>query len=80
MAFLQRESDPTEDCMSLKDQLLAEIEASELTVNAIANAAGIPVPVLHRFAKGERGLTLDTVEKLAKYFNLRLVQDPPGPP
>ena len=42
------------------------------TVNAIAVEAGLPQPVLHRFVRGERDLTLTTVQKLADYFGLEL--------
>ena len=48
------------------------IRKSGKTVNAIAVEAGVPQPVLHRFVKGERDLTLTTVQKLADYFGLEL--------
>ncbi len=53
---------------TLADQLRRAIKASGKTVNAIAVEAGIPQPVLHRFAKGERDLTLATADKLLQYF------------
>ena len=56
----------------MADQLKKAIQTSGKTVNAIAVEAGIPQPVLHRFVKGERDLTLSTVQKLADYFNLVL--------
>ena len=56
----------------MAETLRQAIEASGLTVAAVARGAGIAQPVLHRFAKGERDLTLDTAEKLVRYFGLEL--------
>jgi plasmid maintenance system antidote protein VapI len=41
-------------------------------VTAVARAAGIAQPVLHRFVAGERDLTLRTAEKLVAHFDLEL--------
>ncbi len=41
-------------------------------VATIAEDVGIPQPMLHRFVRGEQGLTLRTAEKLVVYFNLEL--------
>jgi plasmid maintenance system antidote protein VapI len=57
---------------SLADQLRTVMKKSRMTTNAVAVAAGIPQPVLHRFVTGERDLTLETADKLARYFKLRL--------
>ena len=57
---------------SIADQLRKEIQACGKSVNAVAVESGIPQPVLHRFVKGERDLTLTTAEKLVLYFNLEL--------
>ena len=56
----------------MADTLRKMIRDSGETVAAIARGAGIAQPVLHRFAKGERSLTLDTAERLVRYFNLEL--------
>lgn len=42
------------------------------SVNAVAAAAGVPQPVLHRFLASERDLTLRTAQKLADHFGLEL--------
>jgi plasmid maintenance system antidote protein VapI len=60
-----------------KRQTMAEtlrkvIAASGKTVAVIARGAGIAQPVLHRFVKGERDLTLRTADKLAAYFDMEL--------
>lgn len=57
---------------TIADQLRKAIADSEDSVSAIARAAGIPQPVLHRFAKGERDLTLTTAQRLIDYFDLEL--------
>jgi plasmid maintenance system antidote protein VapI len=56
----------------MADALKAAIAASGETVAVISRGAGIAQPVLHRFVKGERDLTLRTAEKLANYFHLEL--------
>ena len=48
------------------------IEDSDQSVAAIARAAGIPQPVLHRFVAREQELTLRTADKLLAYFDLEL--------
>lgn len=58
----------------IADQLRRAIEDSGLSVTAIAKAAGIAQPVLHRFYTGERDLTLTTADKLIVYFGLELTQ------
>jgi len=58
---------------TIADQLRQAIEDSGQSVYAIAKAAGIAQPVLHRFYTGERDLTLSTADKLIEYFGLELV-------
>jgi plasmid maintenance system antidote protein VapI len=55
----------------MADQHKMAIRNSGKTVNAIAVEAGVPQPVLHRFVKGERGLTLTTVQKLPRLLRIR---------
>lgn len=55
-------------------QLRKAIEDSGKSVYAIAKAAGIAQPVLHRFCTGERDLTLTTADKLLEYFGFELVK------
>jgi plasmid maintenance system antidote protein VapI len=56
----------------MAEQLKKAIRESGKTVNALAVESGVPQPVLHRFVKGERDLTLSTVQKLADYFGFEL--------
>lgn len=58
--------------MTLAESLREEIRRSGLPVSVIAREAGIAQPVLHRFAAGERDLTLRTGDKLLVYFRLEL--------
>jgi plasmid maintenance system antidote protein VapI len=57
---------------SVGDRLRRQIQECGRSVNAVAIESGVPQPVLHRFVKGERDLTLTTAEKLIRYFNLEL--------
>jgi len=60
--------------MALQDQLRQAIENSGLTLYRIAKDSGVAYQVLHRFARGERDLTLETATKLADYFGMRLTR------
>ena len=60
--------------MTLQKQLRQAIESSGLSLYAIAKGSGIAYPVLFRFAKGERDLTLATASRLADYFSMRLTR------
>ena len=60
--------------MALQDQFRQAIEDSGLTLYRIAKGSGIAYQVLHRFARGERDLTLETASRLADYFGMRLTR------
>jgi len=62
----------TKSTCNLANTLRNLIAKSDLTVNRIALEAGMPQPVLHRFAKGERDLTLETAQKLIDYFEIEI--------
>jgi plasmid maintenance system antidote protein VapI len=57
---------------TLADQLKQAVAATGKSVSAIARESGVPQPVLHRFVTGERGLLLDTADRLAAYLELEL--------
>lgn len=57
---------------TLAEQFQKAIRDSGLSINAIANGAGIPQPVLSRFVNDQRDLTLRTADKLAEFFSMRL--------
>ena len=60
--------------MALQDQLRQAVQDSGLTLYRIAKDSGIAYQVLHRFAGGERDLTLETASRLADYFGMRLTR------
>ena len=60
--------------MTLQDQFRQAIEDSGLSLYRIAKDSGIAYQVLHRFARGERDLTLATATRLADYFGMRLTR------
>lgn len=53
--------------MKLDDQLRQAIENSGLSLYHIAKDSGVAYQVLHRFARGESDLTLETASKLTDY-------------
>ena len=59
---------------ALSEQLLAAVEESDLTINAIAVRCKIPQPVLCRFANGTRSISFETADKLARFFSMRLTK------
>ncbi len=57
---------------TLADQLKLAVAATGKSISAVARESGVPQPVLHRFVTGERGLLLDTADRLAAYLGLEL--------
>jgi len=65
--------------MSLADQLRKAVTDSGLSVYRIAKDSGVSQAVLQRFIAGDRdNIRIDTADKLAKYFKMRLT--PPQKP
>jgi plasmid maintenance system antidote protein VapI len=56
----------------LGETLKAAARATGLSVNALAKRSGVPQAVLQRFLAGQRGITLDTAEKLCASLGLEL--------
>jgi hypothetical protein len=59
----------------LTKQLRQAVRSCGKPTLTIAQAAGIPQPVLQRFLSGERGIMLDTAGKLAAYLGLALLPE-----
>ena len=55
-----------------QDLIRRAVQDSGRTPYAVAQAAGVPQAVLSRFLRGERGVTLDTAEKLCRALGLDL--------
>ena len=62
--------------MTVSEQLKKAILSSKKTRYAIAVGSGIDHAVLRRFLKGERDIKLQTADKLAEYFGLKLSKTP----
>ena len=60
--------------LSLADQLRQAIEDSGLTLYRIAKDSGVHYGMLYRFYVGERDMRLQTADKLAGYFQMRLTR------
>lgn len=60
----------------LVDGVRAALRASKETPYAIAKGAGIARSQLSRLLSGERGMTADTIERLAGYLGLEIVIRP----
>jgi plasmid maintenance system antidote protein VapI len=61
----------------MTDLLLKCLTERTESLRAIGRAAGVPNPPLVRFLAGKQTLRLDTAEKLAAYFGIRVL--PPKP-
>lgn len=58
--------------MSISTQLQEAILEAGESVYAVAKGSGVPQSVLSRFVNGERGLSLESVDRLADYLELEL--------
>jgi transcriptional regulator with XRE-family HTH domain len=60
----------------LTEAIVAAVKASDRTPYAIAKGAGVARSQLSRLLSGERGLTTDSVERLAKFLDLQITIKP----
>ena len=58
--------------MTLADQLRQAIRDSGKTQYMIAKDTGISQPMINRFTNGERGISLETADKLMEHLGLEL--------
>jgi transcriptional regulator with XRE-family HTH domain len=58
--------------MKLSDQIRQAVEQCGETRYAIAKATGIDQSTLSRFVSGERGLPMNTLDRLADYLGLTI--------
>ena len=58
---------------TVSDQLREAVNAYG-TVYRAAKESGICQPVLQRFVNGERGLSMENIDKLAEFFGMRLTR------
>ena len=60
---------------TISGQLRWYLERSGQSTYRLERETGVSNAALSRFLRQNRGLTLETVDKLAKYLGLRLVRD-----
>jgi len=60
----------------LTKAIVAAIKASDQTPYAIAKGADVARSQLSRLLSGERGLDIDTIERIADYLELRITIEP----
>ncbi len=58
--------------MSLTDQLRQAIHESGLSLYRVAKATHTPYAVIHGFANGHRDIKLETSDRLADVFKMKL--------
>jgi plasmid maintenance system antidote protein VapI len=58
--------------MSLTSQLREAIHKSGLSLYAVAKRTETPYAAIHAFANSHRGLTLETADRLAELFKMKL--------
>jgi hypothetical protein len=58
----------------LVEQLRTAIEESGFTLTELSQRAGVALPLLTRFVRKERGLTLKSAEKVCSALRLGLVK------
>lgn len=71
------------DRHSISYQLREIIESRDMTPYAVGTASGVDPGILSRFLRGERGMQIDTLDRVAGALGLRLVEvakrgRPPG--
>lgn len=62
----------------LVDVIRLAVEASDKSRYRIAKESGVTAGQLSRLVSGERGLSVDTIERLADYLGLRITIEPKG--
>ena len=60
----------------LTKAIVAAVKASDQTPYAIAKGAGVARSQLSRLLSGERGMSTDTVERLASFLDLQITIEP----
>jgi transcriptional regulator with XRE-family HTH domain len=64
---------------TLTDVLKEAIQASGLTISALAERAEVPVPSISLFLRGKRSLSVPVAEKLMGVLGLRVVPTSANP-
>lgn len=64
----------------LSDQVRQAIRDADCSRYAIWQATGIDQAVLSKFLKGERGMSLESLDKIAEFLNLEIAVRKPRKP
>lgn len=70
---------PKKKRASLSDELRQAVERSGLSRYSIWQQTGIDQGSMSKFMAGERGLTLESIDKLAELLRLHIVAEPELP-
>lgn len=62
------------DKPTISDTVRTTIQNSGLSLYRIAKDSGVAYAQLHRFASGERGISMDAMDRLCDYLGLHLVK------
>lgn len=62
---------------TLTDELRAAIDSSEMSRYAVCRAIDLDPAVMSRFMSRQRGLSLDTLDKLARLLDLHITKGKP---
>jgi predicted transcriptional regulator len=57
---------------TMSDILRKAISESGLTLYRISKDSGVPYATLHRFVRGQRGVSMEALDKLCFYLGMRL--------
>lgn len=66
------------DMARLMDAMRRAVKVSGKTRYRIAKESGVSAGQLSRLVNGERGMTVDTIERLADYLGLQITIEPKG--
>jgi transcriptional regulator with XRE-family HTH domain len=68
---------PQRKAPGLKEQLREAIRQCGQSLNQLSKVCGVGNDRLSRFMRGDRGLTIDAVERICEALRLRLTQEAP---
>lgn len=63
------------DTAPISDGIRAAIRDCGLAPHAVAVAAGVSPQQLYRFLSGQRGLSLESLDKIATFLKLRITRE-----
>ena len=75
MSKTTKQSKPSKMPDTISGQLLWHIRNSGASTYRLQKETGVHNSVLSRFLRGERGLSLESIDALAKHLGLRLIRE-----